>query len=94
MCGHPGSFGHGVDGLQNVCHQVVWMGATYNLEHWIQVIKRVHRDGQQRPVIVTRLLARGTLEESVAQVVLPGKREVSNALLQAVRLRVSASNFS
>lgn len=93
MAGHPGSFGHGVDGLQDVCHQVVWFGATYNLEHWVQVIKRLHRDGQKRPVILTRLLAAGTLEEQIAGVVLPDKREASDLLLDALRLRVSGANM-
>ncbi|GFO80741.1 MAG: DEAD/DEAH box helicase [Methyloceanibacter sp.] len=62
LVGHPESFGHGLN-LQFGGHNVVWYGVTVNLEHWLQLNKRVARRGQTNDVKVFVPYAVGTVEE-------------------------------
>ncbi|MEM8575550.1 MAG: DEAD/DEAH box helicase [Pseudomonadota bacterium] len=62
LVGHPESFGHGLN-LQRGGHNVVWYGVTVNLEHWLQLNKRVARRGQKERVRVFVPYAVGTVEE-------------------------------
>lgn len=45
----------------------VFYSRSYNLEHYLQAIDRLHRPGQTRTVNVFNLLARNTVDEKVAQ---------------------------
>lgn len=86
---HPASGGHGVDGMQETCSAVVWFGATYNADHWLQANKRVHRDGQRAELVrVHQLLAADTIEEYVAGRALSDKLSVQDHLLSALMMRV------
>jgi SNF2 family DNA or RNA helicase len=67
LLAHPASAGHGLN-LQDTCKYVCMFGLTWNLEHYIQAIGRVWRQGQQNTVTVYRILARKTLDETVAMV--------------------------
>lgn len=67
---HPASMGHGVDGLQTVCHKLVRFGFTWNNEYWRQILGRIGPVRQlqaelDRVVDVTNIVARGTLDEDV-----------------------------
>lgn len=85
---HPGSGAHGLDGLQDVSSTAVWFGATHNADHWLQFNKRLHRDGQRADrVMVHQLMAADTIEEYVSGVVLAGKVEGQDGLLEAVGMR-------
>ena len=66
MLGHPASMGHGVDGLQEAGHIIVWFGLTYNLEYYEQLIARLKRNGQTKPVIIHRILCDDTLDIAVS----------------------------
>jgi SNF2 family DNA or RNA helicase len=46
-----------------------------------QAINRAHRIGQKAPVIVTRFVSQGTIEERIAEV-LERKRQVFNELIE------------
>jgi SNF2 family DNA or RNA helicase len=83
LVAHPASAGHGLN-LQQGGSTVVWYGPTWNLEHYQQFNARLARQGQERPVIVHHLIAQGTIEERVLDV-MQGKATVQEALLQAVR---------
>lgn len=68
--GHPKSMGHGVDGLQNRCHNVAFFGHWWSTEERLQMIERVGPTRQvqaerNKPVIVHDLVARRTVDELV-----------------------------
>lgn len=66
LIGHPASMGHGIDGLQDNCCHIIFYGITWNLEYYLQTIRRVWRQGNEAAhVIVHRIIAEGTLDEVV-----------------------------
>ena len=83
LLAHPASAGHGLN-LQEACAHVCWFGLTWNLEYYQQGIDRVYRQGQDSAVTVYRILARGTLDETVAKVLLSKERE-QNFILEAIK---------
>ena len=67
---HPKSMGHGVDGLQEVCHHVVKFGHTWDSELDRQLLERVGpvrqlQAGKDRPVWLYDIIARDTVDEAV-----------------------------
>lgn len=83
---HPASAGHGLN-LQYGGHLCAWFDLTWSLELYQQGVKRVDRQGQTRPVLNTRFLVRGTMDEDVLAR-LDGKAEGQEALLNAVKARI------
>lgn len=81
---HPASGGHGVDGLQLGGNTVVWFGLPFSLDLYQQANARLHRSGQKQGVVVHHLVAQGTIDERVMQV-LAAKGDMQAALLDAVR---------
>lgn len=73
LCGHPKSAAHGIDGIQDVCWNIVWFGMTWNSEYYRQAIKRPHRSGQTHAVMMHRIMAKGTIEEGLMLPALEGK---------------------
>jgi SNF2 family DNA or RNA helicase len=67
MLCHPASMAHGLN-LQDVCHHIIWFGITWNFEHYDQSIARIYRQGQKNPVFVYHIVCRGTLDETVMEV--------------------------
>lgn len=58
---HPASAGHGLN-LQSGGHTIVWASPSWDLELWQQGNGRLHRQGQEHPVIVHVLVADRTIE--------------------------------
>jgi Superfamily II DNA/RNA helicases, SNF2 family len=84
--GHPESIGRGLN-LQSGGRIVVWYGIPVNLEHYLQTIKRIWRQGQTRPVMMYRLIAEGTVDESIARAL--GRKNRSQAdLMQALKRKI------
>jgi SNF2 family DNA or RNA helicase len=81
---HPASGGHGVDGLQFGGRTAVWFGLPFSLDLYEQANARLHRSGQTQGVIIHHLVAVGTIDERVMQV-LKDKGDMQAALLDAVR---------
>ena len=81
---HPASGGHGVDGLQLGGSVAVWFGLPFSLDLYEQANARLHRTGQQHNVIVHHLVAVGTIDEDILQV-LSEKGDVQGVLLSAVQ---------
>jgi SNF2 family DNA or RNA helicase len=80
LFGHPQSIGHGLN-LQESGNTVIFYSLDFNLENYLQFIKRVARQGQKhKSVIVHYLVFKGTMDEYVLNV-LSGKDTVQNALL-------------
>lgn len=66
MIGHPASIGHGVDGLQDSGHILVWFGLNWSLELYEQMCGRLDRQGQIWIVSIIRILCNNTVDLAVA----------------------------
>lgn len=83
---HPASGGHGLN-LQKGGHIIVWFGLTWSLELYQQLNARLHRQGQTKPVIVHRLIMKGTHDMDVARAIAV-KRTGQKALLDSLKARI------
>jgi len=62
---HPQSAGHGLTLTKGVA--TIWASPTYNLEHFLQGLKRVHRIGQTQKTETIMIIAENTIDEVVWQ---------------------------
>ena len=85
LLAHPASVGYGLN-LQEGGHVIVWYGLTWSLELYQQANARLHRQGQEKPVIVHHLIAEGTADEQVLRA-LQAKDTSQAALLAALKER-------
>ena len=85
LLAHPASAGYGLN-LQAGGHIIVWYGLTWSLEQYQQANARLHRQGQQEPVIVHHLVAKDTMDEQVMKA-LERKEVGQDALLEAIKYR-------
>lgn len=85
LLAHPASAGHGLN-LQAGGHIIVWFGLTWSLELYEQANARLHRQGQERSVIVHHIIAENTIEETVLHA-LHSKANVQNALMDSVKAK-------
>jgi SNF2 family DNA or RNA helicase len=69
LIGHPASMGHGVDGLQDSGHTLVWFGINWSLELYLQMCGRLDRQGQLHPVSIIRILCNDTVDLAVADAI-------------------------
>lgn len=90
LVAHPASGGHGLN-LQHGGRIMVWYGLTWSLELYQQACARLHRQGQTKPVLNYHLIAKGTVDETVTQV-LRRKDANQEALLSALKARLFMSN--
>jgi len=60
------SLSHGVEGLQYLCHDVLFLHPFWSRDAQEQAIGRVWRTGQTEPVTVTTLMCTDSLDEVVA----------------------------
>lgn len=84
MIGHSASMGHGIDSLQNTCHTLVWFGLNWSLDLYTQFNMRIHRQGQQHPVICHRIMCSDTLDQAQA-LALDNKASDQTSLRNAVK---------
>lgn len=84
MIGHPSSMGHGIDGLQDAGHTLVWFGLNWSLDLYDQFNARIRRQGQGHPVVCHRILTINTLDQ--AQVLaLSDKATTQTSLRNAIK---------
>lgn len=86
MLSHPASAGHGLN-LQYGGHIIVWFGLTWSLELYLQAIKRLHRQGQTKPVRVVHIVAKDTIDEHTMCGIAKKDLRQDN-LMEAVKLSV------
>ena len=86
LLAQPASCGYGLN-LQDGGHHVIWFGLTWSLEEYQQANKRLHRQGQDHPVIVHRLVVRHGTDEDVIKS-LESKDGAQSALLEALKARI------
>ena len=85
LLAHPASVGYGLN-LQEGGHTIVWYGLTWSLELYQQANARLHRQGQEKPVIIHHLIATGTVDEQVMRA-LQSKDVTQASLMRALRER-------
>lgn len=79
---HPASAGPGLN-LQHGGSSMIWYTLPFSLEHYLQANGRLHRPGQTQPVIIYRLITKGTHDERMPSV-LGYKQLTQDALVEAV----------
>jgi SNF2 family DNA or RNA helicase len=80
---HPTTVAHGLN-LQGGGHNICWFTMTWNAEEWEQLIRRLYRTGQKDHVMNYVLIAKGTIDEYIAQV-LVDKAAVQQNLLDGLK---------
>jgi len=84
MIGHPGSMGHGLN-LQYGGNHILWFGLPWSLEHYLQAIGRLLRNGQKGETVINhRIIAKGTVEEAIVMA-LEMKGATQDSLREAVK---------
>ena len=83
MLFNPASDPHGLN-LQFGGNNILWYSLTWNLEHYMQLIDRLHRQLQTKPVMVHHLLFRDTLDEVIFSA-LTAKDRAQSSLLTALK---------
>lgn len=83
---HPASCSYGLN-LQEGGHHIIWFGLTWNLEEYQQANKRLHRQGQEYPVIVHHMIVKGGRDEDVIKS-LESKDKVQESLLESLKARI------
>jgi len=87
LLAHPASCGYGLN-LQRGGHHAIWFGLTWSLEQYEQANKRLHRQGQEHPVVIHHLIVQGGMDQAVVEA-LQDKGDMQNALLDALRVRIN-----
>ena len=87
LLAHPASCGYGLN-LQKGGHHAIWFGLTWSLEQYEQANKRLHRQGQEQPVIIHHLYIQNGMDEEVIKA-LQNKSGIQTALLDALRIRIN-----
>jgi SNF2 family DNA or RNA helicase len=80
---HPQSAAHGLTLTRGTT--TIWASPTYNLEHFLQGVKRIHRAGQTERTETITIVAQGTIETKV-MTALEGKRLNMENLLSLLEL--------
>lgn len=84
LLAHPASVGHGLN-LQGTSNHVAFYGVPWDLEHYLQLIRRVRRQGNKNShVFVHHIVAQGTIETAVMRA-LSGKDTNQESLLHYLK---------
>ena len=87
LLAHPASCAYGLN-LQQGGHHIIWFTLTWSLELYLQANARLHRQGQEHPVIIHRLLVQGGMDQTAAKA-LERKDGIQEALLEALKARIT-----
>ncbi len=80
LVGIPAAMGTGVDGLQRVCRRLYIISETQNGVEREQLIGRLDRKGQERPVYVTNIHARQTVDVDITSSL--ALKEIDNRMIR------------
>lgn len=86
LLAHPASCAYGLN-LQAGGHHIIWFGLTWSLEQYQQANKRLHRQGQQHPVIAHHLVVQESVDVDVMSA-LQAKGDTQECLMQALKARI------
>lgn len=87
LLAHPASCGYGLN-LQRGGYNAIWFGLTWSLEQYEQANKRLHRQGQEHPVVIHHLIVQDGMDEDVIAS-LQAKGDMQDALMTALKARIS-----
>lgn len=93
MLVHAASVGHGIN-LQAGGRIMVWTSMTWSYELFAQMVKRLHRQGQLKAVMIHLIIAAGTVDEDVRAALLAkhtGQATLMHALRARLKKRLSES---
>jgi SNF2 family DNA or RNA helicase len=79
LLAHPASAGHGLN-LQYGGHTMVWATLPWSLEEYMQMNKRLARQGQKHPVVIHHLITPNTVDPLIL-LALKGKKSVQDAVM-------------
>lgn len=82
----PVSCGYGLN-LQQGGHHIIWFGLTFDAETYLQANKRLHRSGQQYPVMIHNLVVKNARDEDAIRS-LNSKDKTQNELLESLKARI------
>lgn len=88
LLAHRASAGHGLN-LQFGSNLMVEYGLTYDLELYLQFLKRILRPGQTKTVFNYVISATGTIDDDIMPTYLSPKMDVQNQLLAGVQMQLS-----
>lgn len=83
LLAHPASTAYGLN-MQQGGHYIAWFGTGWNLELYQQANARLHRQGQQHPVTVYKLICRGTVDETM-DAAISSKRGLQQSLIDSLQ---------
>ena len=83
---HPASAGHGLN-LQAGGRHLIWLALPWSWELVQQTTARLYRQGQQRPVMVYRILTQDTIDARILRV-LGDRQSGHEALIAALKAEV------
>lgn len=86
LLAHPASAGHGLN-MQDGGNVLVWFGLQWGLELYQQAVARLDRQGQTKPVINSRIVSEGTIDEELL-LSLQDKAVRQDALMAAIKARI------
>lgn len=86
LLAHPASCAYGLN-LQQGGHHIIWYTLNWSLELYLQANARLHRQGQEHPVIIHRLIVEGGMDEAAAEA-LAKKDGIQEAMLKALKARI------
>lgn len=83
---HPASCGYGLN-LQEGGRNLIWFSLPWSLELYQQTNKRLHRQGQTKPVIIHHLIVNNSRDEDVMKA-LESKTATQNELIESLKIRM------
>lgn len=83
LLAHPASAGHGLN-LQKGGRNIIWFSTPWSLELYLQANARLYRQGQTKPVMIFRLVAKKTHDTRVIGA-LKRKNTGQEALMEATK---------
>lgn len=83
---HPASGGHGLN-LQRGGHHIVWFGLNWSLEYYLQLNKRLHRQGQKHKTFIHHIVAEDTIDTKVINA-LARKDKTQNDMMDALKASI------
>lgn len=87
LLAHPASTAYGLN-MQQGGHYIVWFGIGWDLELFQQANARLHRQGQQHPVTVYKLIGAHTVDER-ASASLENKKIKQQSLLDSLNYLIN-----
>ncbi|WP_339622262.1 DEAD/DEAH box helicase [uncultured Salinibacterium sp.] len=84
LVAHPASIGHGLN-LQDGSSRLCWFSLTWSRELYDQFNARLARTGQKHETHIHRILAKGTIDEAVAEA-LRHKGDNQSSLMAAIKM--------